>query len=104
MSTPQPSALAPSAAPFDGTWLLIDACPAEMTTTFLPLTAGRLVGSTGRFVPFIACAVASLAFWSPSAGADPVALMGAVESVEVPPHAAVTRTAATARASAPKRG
>ena len=53
-----PIAFAASTAPSEGTWLLLVACPAEITTMDLFFTAGRDVGSTGRFVPFSAAAVA----------------------------------------------
>ena len=52
-------AWAAATAPLDGTELLLAAWPAEITTMCLPLTAGREVDSTGRFVPLKASSVAA---------------------------------------------
>src|SRR6476660_1072651 len=64
-STFQPNAFAAATAASDGTWLLLAAWPAEITTMCLPLTAGRDVGSTGRLVPFSAFCVDAVAASSP---------------------------------------
>ena len=64
--TCQPRAWAASTAPFDGTALLLAACPAEITTMVLPFAAGRDAGATFVLVPLYSCSTALVAFFRTS--------------------------------------